>query len=130
MAVDTDYAVDVGLPFRFSEDCDLFLDSNDGIIEQAINIITHTPLGSIPLFPEMGSSVRNSVFDPLDDTANLVIDNSLRTAIERLEPRVVLDKQLKFDESADQQKRIVIVPARVIPTNRPIAPKVVIPNNT
>lgn len=111
--VDTRYARDFSFPFQFNEDCDLLMDEDQEIIDQALQLITFIPQGSIRLFPEMGSSAQLAVFDPLDEETTLIFDTSLRNAFESLEPRVFLDKEFVFDESADEQKLVVIVPYKI-----------------
>lgn len=127
---DDNYAVDVGLPFRFTEDCDILLDVDDAIIQQALDLITFTPAASLLLFPEMGSEITTSVFDPLDPVSNILIDNSIRKAMQKLEPRIVLDKKFIFTDDPDNNKKSVLVPGRVVPTNRPATLKLDVTNNS
>lgn len=120
------FAADVGVPFRFSEDCDLYVDEDEAIIDQALNLITFTPQGTVPLASTFGSQAELSVFDQLDSSTELILDTSLRNAFESQEPRAVLDKEFKFDESADQKKLVVIVPYRVSVTGKLFATRLVI----
>lgn len=113
---DPKYARDVSLPFRFTEDADIWLDEDQEVLDQALNLIAFTPQGTIPLAYELGTFLLFSVFDPLDPPTRLAIDTSLRKAFERLEPRVVLNDQFIFDETPDENKLIVIVPYHVAAT--------------
>jgi phage baseplate assembly protein W len=110
---DVKYARDVSFPLRFDEDCDLFLDENEAIIDQSIQLIAFTNKGNVILTEDFGSSINLSVFDPLDTETELIIDTSLRQAFEANEPRVFLDKEFVFDESADESTLIIMVPYRI-----------------
>lgn len=118
MSVDANWARDVSFPFRFTEDCNLELDEDEAVVEQALNLISFIPKGTIILFSVMGSALEISVFDQLDEETELLIDTSMREAFEELEPRVFLDKEFVFDQSPDEQKIIVIVPYHIKVTGR------------
>jgi len=111
--LDTKYARDISFPLRFNDDCDLLMDEDQEVIDQALQLITFIPQGSIRLTPQFGSAILLSVFDQLDDETELIIDTSLRNAFETLEPRVFIDKEFIFDQSADERKLIVVVPYRI-----------------
>lgn len=111
--VDTAYARDISFPLRFGEECDLLMDEDQEVIDQAITLITFIPSGSIILFPQMGSAAQLILFDQLDETSQLIMDTALRNSLESLEPRIMLDKELVFDESADEKKLICLVPYRI-----------------
>lgn len=125
--LDTKYARDISFPLQFNEDGDLLMDENQEIIDQALQLITFIPQGSFRLNPAMGSTVRLAVFDLLDQETELIIDTSMRNAFETLEPRVFLDKEFTFDESADESKLVVIVPYKIKVTGELSASRFVIP---
>jgi uncharacterized protein len=56
-------------------------------VEQAIGIILATAPGERPMRPEFGCAVHDHVFDVLDAAAFGSIENAVREAIERWEPR-------------------------------------------
>ncbi len=112
------YARDVGYPFRFDADCDLALDEDENVIDQALILITFTPAGSVILFLELGCDIDFSVFDPLEPATQLAIDTSLRMAFEKLEPRVFLDREFIFDEIPDANELLVVVPYMIKNTNQ------------
>ncbi len=56
-------------------------------VEQAIGIILATAPGERPMRPEFGCTVHDHVFDVLDAAAFGSIENAVREAIERWEPR-------------------------------------------
>lgn len=124
--VDTRYARDISFPLRFGEDCDLLMDEDQEIIDQSLQLITMVPSSTIRLFPQFGSAVSSSVFDPLDEETELIIDTSMRTAFEALEPRVFLDREFTFDQTPDESKLIVIVPYSIKITGALAATKFVI----
>lgn len=125
--LDTRYARDVSLPMQFDADCDLLLDEDQEVIEQSLQLLTFIPQGSFRLFPDLGSAAQLAVFDPLDEETTLIFDTSLRNAFETLEPRVFLDKEFTFDETADEQKLVVIVPYKIKVTGDLAASRFVIP---
>ena len=116
--IDPKWARDIGFPFRFTEDCNLVLDEDEAIIDQALQLITFVKKGTVILFNVFGSAVEVSVFDPLDDATELVIDTSLRLAFEELEPRVFLEREFTFDQTADELKLIIIAPYKIKVTGK------------
>jgi len=124
--LDTSYARDVSFPIRFTEECDVLLDEDQEVIEQALQMITFISSGSVRLYPQFGSAAHLVVFDQLDEGSSIILDTSLRTAFESLESRVILDKEFIVDESADELKFIVIVPYRIRVTGELAATRLVI----
>ena len=59
-------------------------------IAQAISIILATAPGERPMRPEFGCAVHDHVFEVLDASAFGAIENAVRQAIERWEPRVTV----------------------------------------
>lgn len=125
--VDTAYARDISMPFRFNEECDILMDEDQEVIDQALILITFIPAGLIRLFPEMGSGAHLVLFDQLDDESTIILDTALRNAFESLEPRVFLDREFIFDESPDQLKIITIVPYKIKVTGELSATRLVVP---
>lgn len=77
-------------------------------VEQAIAIILATAPGERPMRPDFGCSVHDHVFDVLDAEAFGSIENAVREAIDRWEPRVeVLD--VDFDMERQKEGRLGIV---------------------
>lgn len=124
--VDTSYARDISFPLRFNEDCDLFLDEDQEVVEQAINLAVFVSAGSIRLYPKFGSSINLSLFENFSQELQLILDTSIRSAIEGLEPRLVLDKEFVFDVSADEKRIICIIPYRLVTTGEISATRLVI----
>ena len=58
--LDTTYARDVSFPIRFTEECDVLLDEDQEVIEQALQMITFILSGSIRLYPQFGSAAHLS----------------------------------------------------------------------
>lgn len=110
---DPRYARDISFPFRYDENCDLALDENEQVIDQSVYILVFSRRGGIVLYREFGSEVELSVFDQLDDVLELELDTSIREAISRFEGRVLLDKELTFDELADSSKIQVVLPITI-----------------
>ncbi len=121
------YARDISLPFRFDSDCDLAVDEDEDVLEQAIILIAFTPTGTIILDVNFGTDFTISVFDPLDEETQLQIDTSLRMSIEEHEPRIFFDKEFIFDELADSNELLVIVPFVIKNTNQRWSSRLTIP---
>jgi hypothetical protein len=60
-------------------------------IEQAIQLILRTYPGERPMRPEFGSRLRDYVFDGADGANAAEIADVVRVALERWEPRIVVD---------------------------------------
>lgn len=127
--LDTAYARDLYFPLTFTDDCDLLMDEDVAVIDQSLQFITFIRQGTIRLFPEMGSYADRAVFDQLDEETELLIDSSLRSAFEALEPRVVLDKEFAFDETADEERIVVLVPYTIKVNGKLASSRFVIPRN-
>ena len=124
---DTKWARDVSFPFQFLDDCDLVQDENEEVVDQALILITFTRNGVVLLTSNFGSALTSSVFDQLDDVTELEIDSTLRRAFETQEPRVFLDREFIFDETAGANKLIVLVPYRIVVTGKYTVARLVIP---
>lgn len=127
--IDTTYARDVALPLKFDEDCNLTLDENEAIIDQAIHIIAFTRAGAIPLFITMGSEAQLGLFEPNDETTQLAIDSSLRIAFEQNESRVYLDREFVFDETADGTSLMIIIPYTIIVNGKLVTSRFIVPRD-
>ena len=81
-----------GLAFPMSVDQRgaLTLVGGETDIAQAISIILATAPGERPMRPEFGCRVHDHVFEVLDASAFGAIENAVREAIERWEPRVTV----------------------------------------
>ena len=81
-----------GLAFPMSVDKRgaLTLVGGEADIAQAISIILSTAPGERPMRPDFGCAVHDHVFEVLDASAFGAIENAVRQAIERWEPRVTV----------------------------------------
>lgn len=116
--VDQRYAVNVAFPMRFSSDGDLELDVDVGVVDQAINLIIFTLLGSFLLQEFFGSQVLQSVFDPGDELSKLLLDSAVRNSIELQEPRASLTESFLYDDLLDEDRRRVTIPYKVNVTGK------------
>ena len=88
--------------------------SGDTDIGQAISIILATAPGERPMRPEFGCAVHEHVFDALDASAFGSIENAIRKAIERWEPRATV-VAVDFDLDRQAEGRLDIVLTYEIP---------------
>jgi uncharacterized protein len=86
-------------------------------IEQAIELILATAPGERPMRPEFGCGVHDFVFDSIDATTVGRMELAIREALDRWEPRVVVETvEFNLDEVADG-RLIIDIGYRVRATN-------------
>jgi phage baseplate assembly protein W len=86
-------------------------------IEQAIELILGTAPGERPMRPEFGCGVHDFVFDSIDATTVGRMELAIRDALDRWEPRVVVETvEFNLDEVADG-RLIIDIGYRVRATN-------------
>jgi phage baseplate assembly protein W len=86
-------------------------------IEQAIELILATAPGERPMRPEFGCGVHDFVFDSIDAATVGRMELAIRDALDRWEPRVVVDSvEFNLDEVGDG-RLIIDIGYRVRATN-------------
>jgi phage baseplate assembly protein W len=86
-------------------------------IEQAIELILATAPGERPMRPEFGCGVHDYVFDTIDATTVGLMETAIREALDRWEPRVVVQK-VDFNLDGVGEGRLMIdIGYRVRATN-------------
>lgn len=71
-------------------------------IEEAIRLILATSPGERPMRPEFGSRISEFVFGPADANTAGQLSYAVREALERWEPRIVVDEvRVAFDTTAE-----------------------------
>jgi uncharacterized protein len=86
-------------------------------VEQAIQLILATAPGERPMRPEFGCGVHDFVFDSIDATTVGRMELAIRDALDRWEPRVVVESvEFNLDEVADG-RLIIDIGYRVRVTN-------------
>jgi Bacteriophage baseplate protein W len=87
----------------------LALARDEDDVEQAISIILSTAPGERPMRPEFGCGVHDYVFDVVDAGTLGRMEEQIRTALSRWEPRIdVLDIDFEHDASADGPLAVTI----------------------
>lgn len=76
-------------------------------VEQSVRLILATEPGERPMRPEFGCAIRDRVFDSFDSTTGSTIAQEVRRALERWEPRIVVD-EVSVVRTADHQEVIDI----------------------
>jgi len=90
-------------------------DEND--IEQAIELILATAPGERPMRPEFGCGVHDYVFDSIDASTVGLMEEAIREALDRWEPRIVVEK-VEFNLDGVGEGRLMIdIGYRVRATN-------------
>jgi phage baseplate assembly protein W len=86
-------------------------------IDQAIQLILGTAPGERPMRPEFGCGVHDFVFDSIDATTVGKMELAIRDALDRWEPRVVVETvEFNLDEVAEG-RLIIDIGYRVRVTN-------------
>jgi uncharacterized protein len=97
-------------------------------VEQAIGLILSTAPGERPMRPEFGCAVHDCVFERIDADTLARIDQAVRVALDRWEPRIDLDDvafetrregellvHLRFSLRATNDVRNLVFPFYVVP---------------
>ena len=74
-------------------------------IDQAINLILSTAPGERPMRPEFGCEIHDYLFDTLDANTVAKMEEAIRAALQRWEPRVEV-QQVEFDLSGVDEGRL------------------------
>jgi Bacteriophage baseplate protein W len=69
-------------------------------VEQAIRIILSTAPGERPMRPEFGCAVHDCVFERIDADTLARIDQAVRVALDRWEPRIAIE-DIAFETRRD-----------------------------
>lgn len=86
-------------------------------VEQAIGIVLGTALGERPMRPEFGCAVHDLVFAAIDALTLGQVENAVRVALDRWEPRVDVEA-VTFDMDRVENGLLgVRIQYRVRPTN-------------
>jgi uncharacterized protein len=86
-------------------------------IEQAIELILATAPGERPMRPEFGCGVHDFVFDSIDATTVGRMELAIRDALDRWEPRVVVEKVDFGLDEVGEGRLIIDIGYRVRATN-------------
>jgi Bacteriophage baseplate protein W len=107
-----------GFPAAISRGGSVRLVSGSDELDAAIRMILSTMPGERVMRPDFGCAVWNLVFAPLTAGTLGLIEQAVREALERWEPRVVLDR---VEAVADQElgKVLIEIDYRVRATNDP-----------
>ena len=76
-------------------------------IEQAVELILGTAPGERPMRPEFGCGVHDFVFDTIDASTVGKMEQAIRDALDRWEPRVIV-QTVEFDLDYVGEGRLVI----------------------
>jgi phage baseplate assembly protein W len=108
-----------GLAFPLQVDARgaLSLAGGEDDIEQAIELILGTAPGEREMRPEFGCAVHDLVFDTIDAAMIGKLENAIRAALDRWEPRIEVE-DLEFDLShVDDGQLLITISYRVRTTN-------------
>jgi phage baseplate assembly protein W len=108
-----------GLAFPLQVDArgGLALASGTEDIDQAIELILSTAPGERPMRPEFGCDVHNFVFDAIDAATVARVDEAIRAALDRWEPRIEVERiEFDLDRAGDGELQVTVL-YRVRATN-------------
>lgn len=86
-------------------------------IEQAIRLILSTEPGERPMRPEFGCAIRDRVFGSMDASTSGAITHEVRRALERWEPRIVVETLRVTQTAATQEIVDIEIGYRLAGTN-------------
>lgn len=81
---------DLNRRFRWDELGDLARVHDLDSVSQAIDTILLWPLGTRKFLPDFGSTLSSLLFEPIDPATVILIQNEVRRAINRWEPRITI----------------------------------------
>jgi uncharacterized protein len=107
----------LAFPLQVDRRGGIALASDETDVEQAIELILATAPGERPMRPEFGCGVHDFVFDSIDANTIGQMELAIRDALERWEPRVVVETvEFNLDEVA-HGRLIIDIGYRVRVTN-------------
>jgi phage baseplate assembly protein W len=108
----------VAFPLQVDSRGALALARDEGDVKQAIALILSTAPGERTMRPEFGCGVHDYVFESIDASTAARIEDEVRSALDRWEPRIdVLDVAFGF-ANADQGLVEIEIAYRLRATNR------------
>jgi Bacteriophage baseplate protein W len=100
MAMDRILGTGIAFPLQADQRGSLSLVHGEHDVEQAIGIILGTAPGERPMRPEFGCGVHDFVFDRIDSDTVGRMEDAVRMALDRWEPRIeVLDVLFDVDRA-------------------------------
>jgi phage baseplate assembly protein W len=120
----------IGFAFPLGVDSRGRLELVGGVVdvEQSIGVILSTAPGERPMRPEFGCAVHDYVFDQVDAETTRRIEDAVREALDRWEPRIEVEEvefgtdtpgllliSLEYRLKATNDKRNLVYPFYVIP---------------
>jgi uncharacterized protein len=107
----------IAFPLAVDRRGGIALASDETDIDQAIQLILGTAPGERPMRPEFGCGVHDFVFDSVDASTVGRMELAIRDALDRWEPRVVVDSvEFNLDE-VGEGRLIIDIGYRVRATN-------------
>ncbi|WDO11325.1 GPW/gp25 family protein (plasmid) [Streptomyces murinus] len=88
-------------------------------IEQAIHLILATTPGERPMRPEFGCGIHSLIFAPVDATTAGIVEQEVRQALERWEPRAQIDSVTVTGDDSDDSLLHIDIRFRARGTNNP-----------
>ena len=107
----------IAFPLQVDRRGGIALAHDETDVDQAIHLILSTAPGERPMRPEFGCGVHEFVFDTVDATTVARMEDEIRAALDRWEPRVeVVD--VDFDLAAvDRGELVITITYRLRATN-------------
>jgi len=86
---------------------------NEEAVENSLHNILSTPIGSVPGHPEFGCGIDKYLFELIDPLVSQMIEEEIRYAIKRWEPRVKIRKVIVI-EDPDYNRLIIKIAYSII----------------
>ena len=94
-------------PISFDDSIGVAMVSDDEDIRQSISILLNTTPGERVTNPDFGCDLHSRIFKPIDSENKALIDDLIRVAISKYEPRIILE-ELNIDDSQELDGLILI----------------------
>lgn len=85
-------------------------------IDQAIRLIIGTAPGERPMRPEFGCAVHDMVFERVDASTSAQIEEAVRDALDRWEPRIAIE-EIEFEAEDNDSVLHIAISYRIRATN-------------
>ncbi len=107
----------IAFPLQVDRRGGIALASDETDVDQAIQLILATAPGERPMRPEFGCGVHDFVFDTIDASTVGRMEEEIRAALFRWEPRIEV-LAVEFDlDFVDRGELLIQIDYRVRPTN-------------
>ena len=127
MSLATTHGRGVGFPFGLSPDGRIAFSLGPAHIEESLRLILATDPGERVMLPSFGAGLRRFLFEPNVPATHRLIEESIRHAVHRWEPRVRLETVRAVADELEPDRVVVELLYRLVADDREASLGVQIP---